>query len=262
MNRYRRVRGRVKSDSVHRYLKNKVSYNEKIHLTLIDPDKVTSFEELERIADELFSAGTDAFLVGGSVGVSERDVDEVVKALKKFNLPVILFPGNISGLSREADALLFMSLLNSDDPYFIVGAAVLGAPIVLRYELEALPTAYIIVGYGGAAGYVGRARPIPYEKPELGAAYVLAAKYLGMKYVYLEAGSGAPEPIPQEFIFTSSKVKGDAVLIVGGGIRTPDQALNAVKAGADAIVTGTVIEKNPKQATEIVKAVKKYSRKH
>lgn len=99
-------------------------------------------------------------------------------------------------ISKYADAILFMSLLNSDDPYFIIGAQVLGAPLVARYGLETLPTGYVIVGYGGAAGCVGRARPIPYDKPELGVAYVLAARFLGMRYMYLEAGSGAPEPIP------------------------------------------------------------------
>ncbi len=246
----------MKRTSIHNYIMKKVKAGEKLHLTLIDPDNVGSFKSLESSAEALTKVGTDAFLVGGSVGVSERDVDEVVRRLRRFGLPVILFPGNVSGLSREADAILYMSLLNSDDPYFIIGAAVLGAPIVHKYELEPLPTAYIIVGYGGAAGYVGKARPLPYEKPELGAAYTLAARYLGMKYIYLEAGSGAPKPIPPEFIAAAAKVKGDAILIVGGGIRTPQQALQALNAGADAIVTGTVVEENLQQALEIIKTVK------
>ena len=109
---------------VHNYIKKRLGNGEKLHFTLIDPDKVAGPTDLERIAEKLVGAGTDAFLVGGSVGVSESDVDEVVKELKNFGKPVILFPGNISGISRYADAILFMTLMNSDDPYFIVGAPV------------------------------------------------------------------------------------------------------------------------------------------
>ncbi|MEM3948612.1 MAG: geranylgeranylglyceryl/heptaprenylglyceryl phosphate synthase, partial [Zestosphaera sp.] len=181
---------------VDSYLRGKVSSGGKIHFTLLDPEKIGDLNNADRLAEAMVSEGTDAFLVGGSIGVSERDVDALVTSLKKWGLPVILFPGNVSGISKHADAILFMSLMNSDDPYFIIGAQVLGAPVVAKYGIEVLPTGYVIVGYGGAAGYVGRARPIPYERPELGVAYVLAARFLGMRYVYLEAGSGAPEPIP------------------------------------------------------------------
>lgn len=242
---------------VHNYLKKRIDDGEKLHFTLIDPDKVNDLNTLRKTASDLANAGTDAFLVGGSVGVSESDVDVVVNELKNYGKPVILFPGNISGISRYADAILFMSLMNSDDPYFIVGAPVLGAPIIYRYGIEALPTAYIIVGYGGAAGYVGRARPIPYERGDIGAAYVLAARYLGKKYAYLEAGSGAPKPIPPEFIAAAAKVKEDLTLIVGGGIRTPEDAQKAVNAGADIIVTGTIVEKNPQKAINIINAIKR-----
>ncbi len=242
---------------VHNYLKKRISSGEKLHFTLIDPDKVNDLNALRKTASDLASAGTDAFLVGGSVGVSESDVDVVVNELKNHGKPVILFPGNISGVSRYADAILFMSLMNSDDPYFIIGAPVLGAPLIYRYGIESLPTAYIIVGYGGAAGYVGRARPIPYERGDIGAVYVLAARYLGKKYAYLEAGSGAPKPIPPEFIAAAAKVKEDLILIVGGGIRTPEDAQKAVNAGADIIVTGTIVEKNPQKAINIINAIKR-----
>lgn len=242
---------------VDSYLKSKLNSGEKIHFTLLDPDKISDLSDVDKIAEITVSEGTDAFLVGGSIGVSERDVDELVISLKKWGLPVILFPGNVSGISKYADAILFMSLLNSDDPYFIIGAQVLGAPLVARYGLETLPTGYVIVGYGGAAGYVGKARPVPYDKPELGVAYVLAARFLGMKYVYLEAGSGAPKPIPPEFVSKVSRVKGDSILIVGGGIRTYEQAREAINSGADIVVTGTAIEENTEKAREIIKAVKK-----
>jgi len=239
------------------YIKSRVSKGEVLHFSLIDPDKVGNAEELRRVAKELIDAGTDAFLVGGSLGVSESYVDTVVKILKEFDLPVILFPSNVSGISRYADAILFMSLLNSDDPYYIIGAQVIAAPIIAKYGLEVLPTAYIIVGYGGAAGFIGKARPIPYEKPEIGAAYVLAAKMLGMKYAYLEAGSGAPKPIPKEFIKHVSKVKEGLTLIVGGGIRDSRAAIEVADAGADIIVTGTVIEEDIRRASNIIRAVKR-----
>jgi len=252
MNVEERVVGKV-----HSYIKSKLGSGEVLHFSLIDPDKVASTDELLKIAENLVNSGTDAFLVGGSLGVSESYVDHIVKTLKTLKVPVILFPGNVSGISRFADAILFMSLLNSDDPYFIIGAQVSAAPIIAKYGLEVLPTAYIIVGYGGAAGFIGRARPIPYEKPEIGAAYVLAAKYLGMQYVYLEAGSGAPKPIPTTFIQQAAKVKGDLTLIIGGGIRSADEAKRIVRAGADIVVTGTVIEQNIGRALKIIETIKR-----
>jgi len=252
---------RVRSSwlSVHNYITSKIAEEGALHFTLIDPEKVCgeALKTLRKLGKSMVEAGTDAFLVGGSVGVSERDADAVVQELKGLGVPVILFPGNIAGISRYADAILFLSLLNSDDPYFIIGAQVLGAPIIERYGLETLPTAYIIVGYGGAAGYVGKARPIPYDRPEIGAAYILAARMMGMKYAYLEAGSGAPEPIPPAFIRYAAKVKRDLTLIVGGGIRTPEKAEAAVKAGADIIVTGTIVEKNPEKCVDIIKSIKR-----
>jgi phosphoglycerol geranylgeranyltransferase len=245
------MRGNVES-----LIQSKLKSGERLHFSLIDPEKATDLNYLESIASELAKAGTDAFLVGGSAGISETDIDDVVKVLKQFGKPVILFPGNVSGLSRYADAVLFMSLLNSDDPYFIIGAQTLGAPIVARYGLEPLPTAYIIVGYGGAAGYIGRARPIPYDRPEIGLAYALAAEMLGMRYVYLEAGSGAPKPIPPEFIKMVKQGLKKAALLIGGGLRNPEDVKKAVEAGADIIVTGTVIEKNPETAIRIINAIK------
>ncbi len=242
---------------VSKYIEDKLSSEGTLHFSLIDPDKVGSTEELRSLCRELIRAGTDAFLVGGSLGVSEYLVDEVVKAIKELGPPVILFPGNVTGISRYADAILFMMLMNSDDPYFLVGAQVIAAPIVAKYGLEALPTAYIIVGYGGAAGFIGRARPLPLDKPEIVAAYVLAAEMLGMKYTYLEAGSGAPNPIPPEVIKYVTKVKRNSITIVGGGIRDPSKAKEIARAGADIIVTGTIIERNPQKAIEIIQAIKR-----
>lgn len=241
---------------VSKYIKEKIARGEVLHFTLVDPAKLANLESLESVAEKVAMAGTDAFMVGGSLGVSERDVDEVASRLKKFGLPVIAFPGNVNGLSRNVDAVLFISLLNSEDLYYIVGAQVAGAIVIARYGLEVLPTGYIIVGYGGTAGFVGKARPIPYEKHEVVLAYSLAAYMMGMSYIYLEAGSGAPQPVHRDSVRLVKSVLPEAVLIVGGGIRTPEVAEEIARAGADVIVTGNIVEDNLEKAVEIVKTVK------
>jgi len=181
-------------------------------------------------------------MVGGSTFVSQAHLDDVVKAIKRtVELPTILFPNNITGISRHADAIWFMSLLNSVDPYFLIGAQILGAPLVKKYGLEPISMGYVIVGEGGTAGIVGKAIPVPYDKPELAAAHALAGQYLGMHFLYLEGGSGAKDPVPPEMI-RAVKHYVDIPLIVGGGIRTREQALAAASAGANIIVTGNVIE--------------------
>lgn len=241
---------------VAKYIEDKVGSGETLHFSLVDPAK-TDVEELPRIAEQLVEAGTDAFLVGGSLAVSESDIDEVIEALRTASLPIILFPGNINGISRKADAILFMSLLNSDDIYYVTGAQVSAAPIIKRYGLEVLPTAYIIVGYGGAAGFMGRARPIPYDKPEIAAAYAMAAEMMGMRFIYLEAGSGAPRPVPTDMVSYVRQSIDSSIVIVGGGIRSPEVAQGIVRAGADVIVTGNIIEDSIEQAKRIIRAVKK-----
>jgi phosphoglycerol geranylgeranyltransferase len=181
-------------------------------------------------------------MVGGSTFTSTYHLDDVVEAIKKtVKIPVILFPNNITGICKYADAIWFMSLLNSSDPYFITGAQVLGAPIIKKFGLEAIPLGYIIVGENSAASVVGKACPIPYTKPELAVAHALAAQYFGMRFVYLEAGSGAKRP-PSNDMIKMVKESIHIPLIVGGGMRTGEQVKETVDAGADIIVTGTVIE--------------------
>jgi len=228
---------------VERYLLDKIREDGAVHITLVDPEKVTS-QLASHMAQVAESCETAAIMVGGSTFVSTSHLDNVVKAIKRtVKIPVILFPNNVTGISKYADAIWFMSLLNSSDPYFISGAQVLGAPLVRKFGLEAIPLGYIIVGEGGSAGVIGRAFPIPYNKPELASAYALAAQYLGMRFVYLEAGSGAKQPVPNDMI----RMVKDLIsvpLIVGGGIRTGEQVKEIVSAGADIIVTGTVVEES------------------
>jgi len=194
------------------------------------------------LAPKVVKAGVDAILVGGSTAVDQLTLYSVIESIKaNVTVPVILFPGNVTGVSPNADAILFASLLNSTDPYFITGAQALGSLLIKKYKIEALPTGYIIAGEGGAAGFVGRIHPFPHDKPELVALYALAAQYLGMRFVYLEAGSGASASIPIKTIQAVRKLF-DGILIVGGGIRDAGSASSAVRAGADIIVVGNLIE--------------------
>lgn len=233
----------VKAVKVERYLNDEIERKGCIHISLVDPDKLTP-ERAGSLAKIIERAGSSAIMVGGSLNVSESSMDELIKVIKEnCGLPVIIFPSNVSSISRYADAIWFMSLLNSINTYFIVGAQVQGAAIVKRYGLEAIPMGYIVVGDGGTVGIVGQVRTIPATKAEVIALYALAAQYLGMRYVYIESGSGAPEPVPP----TTVKYVRDMVdikIVVGGGIRTREQAESIARAGANVIVTGTILEED------------------
>jgi len=242
---------------VERYLLDKIQEDGAIHITLIDPEKVSP-ESASHIAEEAEASETAAIMVGGSTSISTSDLDKTVRAVKKdVEIPVILFPNNVTGISQYADAIWFMSLLNSVDPYFIIGAQVLGAPLVKKYGLEAIPLGYIVVGAGAAVGVIGRATPIPYGRPELAVAHALAAQYLGMRFVYLEGGSGAKNPVPKEMIrLVKSTV--EVPLVVGGGIKTGEQMKSVVDAGADVVVTGNVTEESmvKDKVKELVRSIK------
>ena len=188
------------------------------------------------------SAGASAILVGGSTAADQVDLARTVQGIKAaVGVPVVLFPGNVTGVAAGADAILFSSLMNSENPYYITQAQALAAPSVLRHGLEALPTAYLVVGEGTAAWFVGSARAIPHGKPAIAAAYSLAARFLGMRFVYLEAGSGASSSVRPEMVAAVRRVF-DGFLIVGGGIRDAEAAGRAAAAGADAVVVGTLLE--------------------
>jgi len=224
---------------VEEYFKNTLN-DHKIHLTLLDPEE-QSPEEAVKIAKEAVSGGTDGIMLGGSTTQSS-DLDATAKALKEnIDVPVILFPGNTTGVSKYADAIFFMSLLNSNNPYWIIGAQALGAPQVKKIGIEAIPMGYIIVEPGETAGWVGDAKLIPRRKPDLAVAYSMAAEFLGMRLMYLEAGSGASEHIPEVMIAAVKKYT-DLMVVVGGGIRDGETAARVAKSGADIIVTGTVVE--------------------
>lgn len=214
-----------------------------LHFSLLDPDEQDPVDAGE-MASSAEAGGTDAIMVGGSVGSVGGLVEETVASVKEeTSLPVVLFPPDHGSIAPNADAVFFMSMLNSRNPMYITGFQMMGAPIVRRAGIETLPMAYLPVEPAGesAVGYVSDARPIPRGKPGIALAYSLAAQYLGMRYVYLEGGSGVEEPVPVEMVRAVSEGC-DAVLVVGGGINSPERAAERVEAGADVIVTGTVVE--------------------
>jgi len=230
---------------VEQYLLERIEKEGAIHMTLLDPEK-TGSNNCAAIAQEAEKGGTAAIMVGGSTLASHSDLDKAVMEIKAYvDVPVILFPNNITGVSRHADAIWFMSLLNSSNTYYIIDVQALTARLVKSYGLETLSMGYIIIGDGGAAGFIGQARPIAPDHPELALGYSLAGETLGMHFVYLEAGSGANKPVPPEMV-KLVKSHLSVPLIVGGGIRDGKAAKHTMEAGADIIVTGTLVEETDK----------------
>jgi phosphoglycerol geranylgeranyltransferase len=229
---------------IEQHLEEAISKQGTIHLTLIDPDS-QSPEEAARIARGATAGGTTAVLVGGSVGVGGRGLECTVSEIKgSTDVPAIIFPSDVGSLCITADAMFFLCLMNSRNVAYLSTNQALGAVFVKSYGIEPIPVAYIIVEPGGTVGWIGDARLIPRNKPEIAAAYALAGKYLGMRWIYLEAGSGVPDTVPPEMVKAVKAAIDDTRLIVGGGIRTDKQAELLAKAGADVIVTGTAIEED------------------
>ena len=214
------------------------------YLLLLDPDRL----DRKTLAEDvrcLGANGVDAILVGSSFLLS-NDFDQVVGQIKKeAKMPVIIFPGGIYQISPKADAILFLSLLSGRNPEFLIGQQVKAAPILRDCGLEAISTGYLLVESGRptTVEYISDTRPLPRSKPEIAEAYALAAQYLGMKLLYLDAGSGAKHSVPEEIIQTVA----DSVslpIIVGGGIRQPEIARQKVLAGSSFVVIGTAAEQN------------------
>ncbi|MFH1502945.1 MAG: geranylgeranylglyceryl/heptaprenylglyceryl phosphate synthase [Candidatus Eisenbacteria bacterium] len=214
-----------------------------VYMLLLDPDAKTPTESAA-LAASAEESGVDVLLVGGSFELRGRCQETVTEVRKASSLPVAIFPGNSGFVADGADAVLFLSLLSGRNPQYLIGEHVLAAPSVKRLGLEAIPTAYMLVESGRTTSvqFMSGTTPLPRDKPDIAMAHALAGQYLGMKIAFFDAGSGAGEPVPGEII---SAVSGyvDIPVMVGGGIRTPDQARGLVAAGAKILVTGDVIER-------------------
>jgi len=234
-----------------------LSKEKTIHFSLLDPDKQDP-KIAGKIANNVTEAGTSAIMVGGSTLKSQKQVDETVKAIKdNTDLPVILFPSRAKFLSKYADAVFYMSLLNSCNLDYVIREHVKGAYFVKNSGLETISMGYVIVEPGMTAGRVGEADLIKKDDVQTAIGYGLAAQYLGMQFFYLEAGSGADYPVSNKMI-KGIKDNINIPVIVGGGIRDPQTAHDKAQAGADIIITGTALEneKNPKlKLSEIIKAI-------
>ena len=229
------------------------------HITLIDPDKQSPEIAAQR-ALVAVECGTSAIFVGGSTDTGSNIVDATCGAIQEalelamfaasqhpdadeetWNIPVILFPGGAHAMSAKADGILFMMLMNSTSRQFLIEEQLSGAPYIAKAGLQTIPTGYIVCAPGGAVGEVGQANLIHSEDTDLVSAYCQTAEMYGFSTVYLEAGSGASSPVSMDLI-KSAKSAMHCTLIVGGGIRTPEQMKAAAEAGADYIVTGTITE--------------------
>lgn len=241
--------------SLYNQLTEKKRLGRKSFTVLIDPDKVDKIK-IDQLVSLSIDAGVDYFFVGGSLVISNY-LDQCIQHIKAAcNIPVILFPGAPSQVSKYADALLYLSLISGRNPELLIGQHVLSAPFVKQSGLEIMPTGYMVVD-GGApttVSYISNASPIPSDKNEIAMCTAMAGEMLGMKLIYMDSGSGAKRPIAETMI---EKVAShiEAPLIVGGGITDPEKAYLNCKSGADIIVVGNAIEKDTSLIKEMSDAV-------
>jgi phosphoglycerol geranylgeranyltransferase len=237
-------------------LNGQSSRGKKSIAVLIDPDKIGDAAQLEpllRLADENC---VDYFFVGGSL-VTTTNLADVVKTIKdNVSIPVVLFPGSALQIDASADAILFLSLISGRNPDLLIGQHVVAAPILKSNKLEILPTGYILINSGKttSVAYISNTTPIPEDKYSLAACTAMAGEMLGLKLIYLDAGSGAEREVNKKMINAVRKSV-DVPLIVGGGLNTPEKAMQSLEAGADLIVIGNALEKSPKLLTEIAERV-------
>jgi len=238
----------------------KESKNNALCFVLIDSESLSTSKAAD-MAKRAEVAGAAAILVGGSSATDQIELNNVVASIKNaVRVPVILFPGNVTGISPKADAILFSSLLNSENPYFITQAQALGALAVKKHNIEVIPMGYFIIGEGSSVWFIGMARGIPFDKPSLAVMYALAAQYMGMRSLYLEAGSGASSNVQPRMV-AAVRQNFNGLLIVGGGIRDAKTAKEIAKAGADVIVLGTMFEKGSDKALkDIIKGIRSVKR--
>ena len=222
---------------------------------LIDPDKLSE-EKLIKTANVSEEAGLPFFFVGGSLLTSDTLFRSIRTLKEHSNIPVVLFPGNTYQVSRNADAMLFLSLISSRNPDMLIGMHVIAAPYIKLAGLETVPTGYMLIDSGKPTSvtYMSNSFPIPNDKNDIAACTAMAGEMLGLKLIFMDAGSGADITVPEEMIsFVKQSI--EIPLLIGGGIRTPEKAQSILEAGADTIVIGNHFEKNPERIREFMDVV-------
>lgn len=233
----------------------KKAKGKKLFAILIDPDKQKN-SVLSLIVQKANEANVDYFFVGGSL-LTNDNLDECIKTIKNnSNIPVILFPGNAMQINKNADGILFLSLISGRNPELLIGKQVISAPILKQTSLEVISTGYMLIDSGKptTASYMSNTLPIPRNKNGIATSTAIAGEYLGMKLIYMDGGSGAEKPIEIDMIKQVSN-QINIPLIIGGGICNAQKAIDNCNAGADLIVVGNAIEKNTDLILEISKAV-------
>jgi phosphoglycerol geranylgeranyltransferase len=232
----------IKKNGVLRGILDKAKSRKPSYWVLLDPDDFSPAKG-SAVARKAQACGVDALLVGGSLLHTDQFPRFVASVKNAVTIPVILFPGDATQLSGHADALLFLSLISGRNPVNLIGEHVKAAPLIKQLGVEPISTAYMLVESGAVTSveFMSNTRPLPRGKPKIAAAHALAAQYMGMKVIYLEAGSGAQHPVPNEMISMVRSVV-DIPVIVGGGIRDAKTAVEKIRAGADIIVTGNLLQ--------------------
>lgn len=222
---------------------------------LIDPDKPTD-KEIISLAKNAQQSGVDLLFVGGSL-LTSGNLDSCIKLLKEnTSIPVLIFPGNSMMLSKKADGFLFLSLISGRNAEMLIGRHVIAAPYLKMSQIEVLSTGYMLIDSGKqtSVSYMSSTVPIPYDKKDIAMCTAMAGEMLGMKLIFMDAGSGAEKAISAEMI-SAVKQSIDVPLLVGGGIRTPEMAVKSAQAGADIIVIGSILEQNPDLLKQFVDAI-------
>lgn len=229
---------------------------------LIDPDKMR-LGNMEKVINLAIQAKVDYFFVGGSLVVNDM-MDYCLEAIQEAStvIPTVLFPGSPQQINDKADAILFLSLISGRNPDLLIGQHVLAAPTLKRSRLEVIPTGYMLVDGGSptTASYISGTHPIPYNKDEIAYCTAAAGELLGLKTIYMDAGSGAKTPISANMISMVGRAI-DIPLIVGGGMKTPEKVAENARAGADVIVVGNALEKDPNLVIEMSAAIHESSRR-
>ncbi len=237
-------------------LKNNIAKKQKHLAVLIDPDSIESESHLVNICQRSNDASIDFILVGGSL-ITNGFFDKCIQIIKQHTqIPVVLFPGNIMQVSKDADAILLLSLISGRNPDLLIGKHVLAAPMLKQSGLEIIPTGYMLIDGGNitSVSYMSNTTPIPAEKHSIAACTAMAGEMLGLQVTYMDAGSGAQHPISTKII-SAVRESVNGPIFIGGGIKTPEGAVAACKAGADVVVVGNAFEKEPELINQIANAV-------